>query len=455
MARPKRVLDDGDSDSSAGDSDDDNIDFNNDPDLRDEQELFWDPYRRKRRRKNGKDDAIYGVFGDDSDYEDDSKRGSSSRARTHWTKAPAFVSSEKKLELEEDVTLEDRSTNEEDDGENDGSQGEDVAEGQEYSDDPEPSRPPSPLILLDEKDDHGEEETPKPRTGGIGFKSATAGGDGITSSSFGLDIGSRSGIGARGFKSTNDNKTPDEVERVSMPSFSKGGIGAAKSLNSTFGFASSSTLKTVFLSEDNDSSVPHAPTPAPTVPRDGSKPSSPSLDGMPTAFGRAPTASNRFKREAFAPPPKPANLSAPEMVHFSKISGSFGSRMLERMGWTAGTGLGVEGAGIITPIESKLRPQKMGIAFKGFKEKTEQSKREAKRRGEDVSDNEEDEKTKKMRKKVREAEQKRSDVWKKSKKVKTKIEHKTYEQIIAETGQGSAAPGIGQIIDATGAVVCT
>ncbi len=60
-----------------------------------------------------------------------------------------------------------------------------------------------------------------------------------------------------------------------------------------------------------------------------------------------------------------------------------------------------------------------------------------------------------MRKKVREAEQKRSDVWKKSKKVKTKIEHKTYEQIIAETAQGSAAPGIGQIIDATGAVVCT
>ena len=409
MTRRKRVLDDGDSDSSAGRSDDDNINFDNDPDLRDERELFRDPYRRKRRRKNGKDDAIYGVFGDDSDYEDSSKRGSTSRARTHWTKAPAFVSSDKKLELEEDVTLEDRSANEEDDGEDDESQGEDATEAREYSDHSEPSRPPSPRALPDEEDDYGEEEVPKPRVGGIGFKSATAGGS--TSSGFGF-----------GFK---------------------GGIGNKDG--------------TVFLSENNDSSTSHPLPPAPTVPHDGSSSSraSPSLDGMPSAFGRASTASNRFKREAFASPPKPANLSASEMVHFSKIAGSFGSRMLEKMGWTTGTGLGVEGAGIVTPIESKLRPQKMGIAFKGFKEKTEQSKREAKRRGENVSDEEEDEKTKKMRRKVREAEQKRSDIWKKPKKVKTKVEHKTYEQIIAEAGQESAVPGIGQIIDATGAIVRT
>ena len=83
-----------------------------------------------------------------------------------------------------------------------------------------------------------------------------------------------------------------------------------------------------------------------------------------------------------------------------------------------------------------------------FKEKTEQSKREAKRRGENISDEEEDEKTKKMGRKVREAEQKRSDIWKKPKKVKTKVEHKTYEQIVAEAGQESVVPGIGHIIDA-------
>ena len=69
-------------------------------------------------------------------------------------------------------------------------------------------------MLPDEEDDYGEEEAPKPRVGGIGFKSATAGGN--TSSGFGF-----------GFK---------------------GGIGNKE--------------RTVFLSE-NDSSISHPPTPAP------------------------------------------------------------------------------------------------------------------------------------------------------------------------------------------------
>jgi len=139
-----------------------------------------------------------------------------SRARTYWTKAPAFVSSEKKLELEEeDVTSEDRSANEEDDSEDDESQGEDATEAQEYSDHSEPSRPPSPRVLPDEEDDYGEEEVPMPRVGGIGLTSATAGGN--TSSGFGFGL--------------------------------KGGIGNEDG--------------TVFLSENNDSSTSHPPTPAP------------------------------------------------------------------------------------------------------------------------------------------------------------------------------------------------
>ena len=149
---------------------------------------------------------------------------------------------------------------------------------------------------------------------------------------------------------------------------------------------------------------------------------------------------------------KPVSLPASEMAHFHKLQGTFGAKMLAKMGWKAGTGLGVEGEGIVTPIESKLRPQKMGIAFKGFKEKTDQSKMEARRRGDILSDDE-DESTKKMRKKMKEAEQKRSDVWKRQKKIKTKIEHKTYEQILAEAGEEAPAIGIGQIIDARGPVV--
>ena len=66
MARRKRVLDDGDSDTDVS-QDDDAPDFSNDPVAREEYELYRDPYQRKRRRKNEKEDAIYGVFGDSDD----------------------------------------------------------------------------------------------------------------------------------------------------------------------------------------------------------------------------------------------------------------------------------------------------------------------------------------------------------------------------------------------------
>ena len=126
--------------------------------------------------------------------------------------------------------------------------------------------------------------------------------------------------------------------------------------------------------------------------------------------------------------------------------------MLAKMGWQAGQGLGTSGEGIVTPLESKMRPERSGIAFRGFKERTEQSKREARRRGEEVSDDEEDERVKKARKKQKEVQERRADAWKKPKKVKTKVEHRTYEEIMAEAGDEPSLAGIGQIIDATGAV---
>lgn len=71
MGRRKRAyLDDDISDSSNGsDNEDQQLGDNDDPDLRAERELFQDPYQRKRRRRNGKDDAIYGVLGDDDEDE--------------------------------------------------------------------------------------------------------------------------------------------------------------------------------------------------------------------------------------------------------------------------------------------------------------------------------------------------------------------------------------------------
>ena len=105
---------------------------------------------------------------------------------------------------------------------------------------------------------------------------------------------------------------------------------------------------------------------------------------------------------------------------------------------------------------------KMGIAFKGFKEKTEQSKAEARRRGDaGVSDEDEDDNKSKKKKAGKPVD--RSAAWKKGsgggsaggkrKSRPGKVEHKSYEQILQEAG----ADGTGQqqqaqvIIDATGA----
>lgn len=91
MARRKRqLLDDGDDSDSSGGSDDEGLPdygLNDDPDVRAERELFENPYGRKRRRKvNGKEDALYGVFGEDSEDEGLGGRPKRPEKRSDWTK---------------------------------------------------------------------------------------------------------------------------------------------------------------------------------------------------------------------------------------------------------------------------------------------------------------------------------------------------------------------------------
>ncbi|KAI9510519.1 TFP11-domain-containing protein [Russula earlei] len=347
-----------------------------------------DPYQRKKRRKNG-----------DEDSEDEGFGGSRKPAPRHdWAKAPAFVV----------IGREHRSGSSGDSGEDEDGQGEAEASGADGTDhddddndgdddddeeDTEPSRVPSPRVR-DEVDD---EEEQRPRFGGLGL-GASRSHPPTTFSGF-----TRSGIGA------------SRPAAVSIPS-------------------TPSRL--------------HSPSPAPPAPEDTTP-----LRGLPSAFGRGSHPQRAFVRNGApsAPPPPRPSLSAAESVHFRKIENSFGARMLAKMGWESGTGLGTEGRGIVVPVETKLRPKNMGIAFRGFGERTEQSKAEARRRGEVVSDDEDEERKKKTTKGKEKAD-KRSDAWKRPKKIKTKIEHKTYEQIVAEVGEDPAGPsGIGIIIDATGA----
>jgi len=72
---------------------------------------------------------------------------------------------------------------------------------------------------------------------------------------------------------------------------------------------------------------------------------------------------------------------------------SFAQRMMAKMGYKEGEGLGKSGDGMLNPIEVKMRPQGVGVG--AVREKTEQAKQEARRqaekRGEQYEDSSEEE----------------------------------------------------------------
>jgi len=390
-------MDDGISDSSGG----------SDNEIADDD----DTYQRKRRRRSGDDDS-----------EDEGFGGRRKPAPRHdWAKAPAFVSSnttttKPKLHQSEVIDIPevvvDRdsgsessgdSTEDEDDqrdAEVDDADGvvddDSVGDGDDDEQVTEPSRVPSPRIR-----DEVDEEEQRPRFGGLGLGASTS-------------------------------RPP-----TTFAGFTKSGIGASR--------------PAAISIPPTPSPPTHLPSHAPPVSDDATIP-----NNLPSAFGGRARPQRAFVRNDLSstPPPPKANLSVQESAHFRKIEGTLGARMLAKMGWESGTGLGAEAQGIVVPVESKLRPKNMGIAFRGFGERTGQSKAEARRRGEVVSDDDEDEGRKKKAAKGKEKADKTSDAWKKPKKIKTKIEHKTYEQIVAEVGEDAAGPsGLGVIIDATGATV--
>ena len=423
MARRKRqFLEDEDSDSSVSNADEPDFD-DNDPDARAERELFENPYKRKRRRKDAKEDAIYGVFGSDDDVEDPQveRRRTKSRA-----KAPAFVSSSTKVTMDEDIAMDGGSSSSEegrDDEDDDDGGASDLS-----------NTGPSETLSSQAREPNDEDDE-QPRSGGLGL-GASKGGLGF----------SKAGIGSSG---STPSFTKGGIGSSSTSGFTKGGIGSSASAftKGGLGFSRATEPAPSAPSTSASASVSASPSPAPVAAED-----------FPTAFGGARTQRSflRSSDNASSTPRSATPLSSTERAHFSKISGTFGARMLEKMGWAAGQGLGTTGEGIVTPVESKLRPKGMGLAFKGFQEKTEQSKAEARRRGEIVSDDEEESKaaSRKARKAAK-AQETRTDAWKKPKKLKTRVEHKTYEEIVAEAGPDSAQAGVGPIIDATGATVCT
>lgn len=68
----------------------------------------------------------------------------------------------------------------------------------------------------------------------------------------------------------------------------------------------------------------------------------------------------------------------------AESSYGIGAKLMKKMGYVSGKGLGADGKGILNPVEHKLRPQGLGLG--GVKEKTKQAKNEARRQGRNISD---------------------------------------------------------------------
>ena len=156
---------------------------------------------------------------------------------------------------------------------------------------------------------------------------------------------------------------------------------------------------------------------------------------------------HRHKRRKMGQNSKPSGTSAASPA----APNSFAAKMMAKMGYVEGQGLGATGRGRLAPIETQLRPQGAGLG--AVKEKTKQAKDEEKReaafRGEAVEDSSEEEKRRR-----KELKKKRLSGVSSSASTpggRPKLKYRTATEIEAAT-DGLQVPNVlKSIIDATGA----
>ena len=153
------------------------------------------------------------------------------------------------------------------------------------------------------------------------------------------------------------------------------------------------------------------------------------------------------------PPPTSSSPYVPKhQLKSLQKSYGIGAKLLLKMGYQPGKGLGRDQSGIAKPIDVKLRPKGAGLAYGGFDERTDTVKEEQRRMGSVDSDQEDDKVGQSSAKKEKNAKgESKKEGWKAGKKRK-KVQYKTADEIIQQSVvDTSTAPAGVQIVDMTGA----
>ncbi|RPB23784.1 TFP11-domain-containing protein [Terfezia boudieri ATCC MYA-4762] len=353
------------SDSSSGGSEDDGTD----PTVPDGTGEFRTWHRRKRRRtgQEARDDAALGVFGSDSEYEDSGPRGGGGRGgRPLRAHGMGFVKSGGG-----DISMSDGDDDDQNVEEEEEESGPDQEEQvKEYL---------GSFAGLRGRTGSDEDEEEESASGvGLGGKKAGLF-KGFTKAGLGT------GSGSADTSTGGGDIAHQAASGASTPGVDHRGLGSMESPLPSF----ESPLGRGFVSSIAHQRL-HEPVPF----------SSPKVQEAPPLVAPKPSFTDFTQQSRGRGGQKKGGGPTPIS---NANPNSFAARMMAKMGYVPGQGLGTQGQGILAPIEVKLRPQGVGVG--AIKEKTEQAKAEARRaaelRGEVLSDSdsEKERKTRKAKKK--------------------------------------------------------
>ncbi|KAG0275174.1 hypothetical protein BGZ95_009109 [Linnemannia exigua] len=428
-------------------------------DLEDEAEQFRDPMHSGRRKRN-KNKDIYGSFYDSGSDEGAGSRSKGSRSRGHKREGFEFVAATssanqtRKLRFDKQgPEAEPNRDDDDDDSMGDDSNGVRGSNREEVSDDGS-DRDSEDLDDMDvDDDDEDEDERLDREAREAAFKAQRMKyqeeADAYEDEMVRPQMGSKPVIGLS--TQTPQPKFLDDTQskNKAMAASIKAGLGLSNDAGSSLSSRDSSPRIHQRSRNGNSGSMSFFKH---RVGFQGVD----SKDNSPSPRPGSPAATSS---------PKP-DVPSVAPIKVDKDYGAFSAKafkMLEKMGWKKGYGLGAGGSGIVEPIQTKLRPVKMGIGFRGFKEKTDQDRAEEKRRGLVVSSDEEEQPDKRKSKGIHKKESEfevKADGWKKtsgrSSRKGPKVEYKTAAEIQQEIESGDLPMAQTQpqkILDMTGKTV--